>query len=188
MEKFLKKNDFGDATGVSAAQIIASCAKSKFRNDFLGFIEKFPDHLDRTCQVGHLTGSSLVVREKDHKILLMFHTKLQKWLQPGGHAEGDPNLARVALREAEEETGINDLKIYRIPIDLDIHIVSPPGEKEHKHFDVRYLVLAPEDSEPIGNHESQDLGWVNKNEIGSMGLDRGLIRMIETGFELISTM
>ena len=77
MEKFLKKNDFGEATGVSAAQIIASCAKSKFRNDFLGFIEKFPDHLDRTCQVGHLTGSSLVVREKDHKILLMFHHSIK---------------------------------------------------------------------------------------------------------------
>ena len=92
MEKFLKKNDFEESTDVSVAQIIASCTKLKFRNDFLDFIEKFPDHLDRTCQIGHLTGSSLVVREKDHKILLMFHTKLQKWLQPGGHADGDPKV------------------------------------------------------------------------------------------------
>ena len=186
MTKFLEKIDFDDKTDLPVTEIITSCSNLKFRNDFIEFVKKFPNHLDRTCQIGHLTGSSLVVREEDHKILLLFHTKLQRWLQPGGHADGDPNLARVALREAEEETGIKNLKIYQPPIDLDIHIVCPPDEKEHKHFDVRYLTLAPKDSEAIGNHESQDLRWFNKSEIDSMGLDQGLIRMIETGLEVIS--
>ena len=81
---------------------------------------------------------------------------------------------------------LDNLKIYQIPIDLDIHIVRPPGEKEHKHFDVRYLMLAPEDSEPVGNHESQDLRWFAKDEVNSMDLDHGLIRMIETGLILIN--
>ena len=78
------------------------------------------------------------------------------------------------------------MKIYLPPIDLDIHVVNPPGEKEHRHFDVRYLVLAPSDSEPVGNHESQDLRWFDKSELKSMKLDEGLIRLLETGFELMS--
>ena len=77
MKKFLEKNDLDDLTDISVGRIVTSCINSKFRNDFLDFVEKFPNHLDRTCQTGHLTGSSLVVREEDHKILLLFHTKLQ---------------------------------------------------------------------------------------------------------------
>ena len=88
MKKFFNRNDFDEARDISVAQIITSCIKSELRDDFLDFIDEFPDHLDRACQIGHLTGSSLVIREEDNKILLLFHTKLQKWLQPGGHADG----------------------------------------------------------------------------------------------------
>ena len=78
MKKFLEKNDFDSLTDISVAQIVASCGNSKFRNDFLDFVEKFPDHLDRTCQIGHLTGSSLLVRDEENKILILFHTIIQK--------------------------------------------------------------------------------------------------------------
>ena len=71
------------------------------------FIDAHPDALHRSCLEGHLTGSAAVVDPSTRQVLLLFHAKVQRWLQPGGHADGDGNLARVALREAEEETGID---------------------------------------------------------------------------------
>jgi 8-oxo-dGTP pyrophosphatase MutT (NUDIX family) len=133
--------------------------------------------LDRTCRPGHLTGSALVVDPSDRRILLLFHAKLQRWLQPGGHADGDADLARVALREATEETGIEGLRLVEPPVDLDVHVVDPPGEDAHQHHDVRYLVVAPARSVPVGNHESEALRWVTEADLPSMGADAGLTRL-----------
>ena len=126
---------------------------------------------------GHLTGSALVIDPADRKILLMFHTKLKRWLQPGGHADGDGDLARVALREASEETGIEGLRVCEPPVDLDIHVVDPPAEEAHEHHDVRFLVVAPPGAVPVGNHESQGLRWVTYGELESLGADVGLLRL-----------
>ncbi len=138
-----------------------------------------PGPLDRTCRPGHLTGSALVVDPSDRRILVLFHAKLQRWLQPGGHADGDGDLARVALREAAEETGIEGLRVVEPAVDLDVHVVDPPAEDAHQHHDVRFLVIAPPGSVPVGNHESEALRWVSVDELPALGADEGLLRLAE---------
>lgn len=140
-----------------------------------------PGALDRTTMPGHLTGSAVVFNHDATATLLMFHTKLQRWLQPGGHADGEANLARVALKEATEETGIEGLEIVDPAIDIDIHEVSPPDDPTHLHYDVRFLVFAPVGAEPQGNHESQDLRWVRFEDLADYDLDEGLHRLITAG-------
>ncbi len=144
---------------------------------FLALMNAHPDALDRRCRPGHLTGSALVLDATGTETLLLLHTKLGRWLQPGGHADGDGNLARVALREATEETGIPGLRIHPTPVQLDIHRVAPPTEDAHLHYDVRFLVLAPADAQPQPNHESQALRWVPLDGLADMGCDPGLIAL-----------
>lgn len=142
------------------------------------------DAADRTTRPGHLTGSAFVIDATAEHALLLFHTKLQRWLQPGGHADGDMNLAAVALREATEESGIDGLRVWPEPIDLDIHRVAPPKEDPHLHLDVRYLVVAPPGAQPSGNEESQALRWVAEADLTTYDVDAGLLRLADRAFTL----
>ncbi|MEE9414801.1 MAG: NUDIX hydrolase [Acidimicrobiales bacterium] len=137
--------------------------------------------LVRSCRPGHLTGSALVVDSVGERVLLLFHSKLQKWLQPGGHADGDANLAAVALREATEETGIWGLRVVVPAIDLDIHRVDPPAEDSHEHHDLRFLVIAPPNAIVDANHESQGSQWVTAEELAKIDVDEGTRRLAAAG-------
>ena len=147
----------------------------------LAWIDDHGDALLRTCLAAHLTGSALVVSHDASNVLLLHHTKLQRWLQPGGHADGEGNLAATALKEATEETGMAGLQVVVPAVDLDIHEVAPPREGPHLHLDVRYLVVAPAGSEPTGNHESTELRWVDPADLDAYTPDPGLRRLIENG-------
>ena len=187
MNAIYDQADLVKRKGVSAQAVVTAVPGSgPEQKRILTLLADYPDALERSCRPGHLTGSALVIDPADHRILLLYHSKLQRWLQPGGHADGDSDLARVALREAAEETGIKGLRVVEPAIDLDVHVVNPPDEDPHEHHDVRFLVVAPSGAEPIGNHESQELRWIFSNDLGSIDADSGLCRLADRGLALVS--
>lgn len=157
--------------------------QEQLRAQMLAFAHQHPDVLLRTCDEGHFTGSALVVDPGRDQFLLMFHAKAELWLQPGGHADGHADLADVALREATEETGIEGLHVVRPAIDLDIHVFRPRVGPSHTHLDVRYLVLAPPESDAPGNEESHEVRWVGLDDLAGYGVDDGLLRLARRGLE-----
>jgi len=158
--------------------------QARLRARVLGFVATHDDAAQRTCHDGHLTGSALVVDDSAERVLVLFHRKARRWLQPGGHADGDTNLAAVALREATEETGIASLRVARPAIDVDVHRVHFAGEHAHLHLDVRFLVMAPPGAVGLRNDESEALRWVTLDELGSLDVDAGTVRMAKRGLEL----
>jgi 8-oxo-dGTP pyrophosphatase MutT (NUDIX family) len=156
-------------------------AQERAQRHMLAFLDSHPDALHRTCLAGHLTGSALVVNAQGDKALFMLHTKLRRWLQPGGHADGDPDLAAVALKEASEETGITGLSVDPRPIDLDVHEVLTPKDAAHLHLDVRYLVRAPKGAVEQGNEESQALAWHDFAGVRALGTDDSTLRLTRLG-------
>jgi 8-oxo-dGTP pyrophosphatase MutT (NUDIX family) len=117
---------------------------------------------ERTHLPGHITGSVWVVDEAKEYVLLTHHAKLNRWLQLGGHADGDENVLRVALREAEEETGLKNFRLLSNTIfDIDIHPI--PERKDfpaHDHYDIRFLLQADRREKIIISEESHDVAWI----------------------------
>ncbi|KAF1003384.1 MAG: hypothetical protein GAK28_04745 [Luteibacter sp.] len=131
--------------------------------DWLAIMDR-PFH--RETLEGHFTGSAWLVSADGERVLLMHHRKLGRWLQPGGHADGDADLAGVALREAEEETGLRDLAVVPGIFDLDAHRIPARGhEPEHWHFDVRYVVVARGSEDFAINEESLAMAWRPVSEL-----------------------
>ncbi|HED64922.1 MAG TPA: NUDIX domain-containing protein [Planctomycetes bacterium] len=153
------------------------------RERMLAFLERHPDALERTCAEGHFTGSALVLDAERRRVLLTHHRKLGRWLQLGGHADGDGNLPRVALRESIEESGIATLTIDPNPIDLDIHrIPARPGEPAHLHLDLRFLVHAPANAREAISEESLELAWFDPAEAAALDLDESVHRLLRFAF------
>ena len=129
---------------------------------------------------GHFTGSAWVLSPDGEQALLMHHKKLDKWLQVGGHADGNPDLSAVAMREAFEETGIENLQlIAEQTFDVDVHTIpARKNEPEHNHYDVRYLLQSPV-WQLSPNHESCDMDWFSPDEIVAMTDNHSIQRMVQ---------
>lgn len=135
-------------------------AEREVAEQFLALLEDPANPFVRERLEGHLTGGVWLVSGDGRRILMTHHRKLDRWLQLGGHADGDTDMARVALKEAEEESGLADLRVEGGIFDLDRHWI--PERKDvpgHWHYDMRYVIRANGSEAYVVSEESLDLAW-----------------------------
>jgi 8-oxo-dGTP pyrophosphatase MutT (NUDIX family) len=162
---------------------IAHPAESSVVGRMRGFVSSHEDCFVRSCLVGHVTGSAWVLSADHTKVLLTHHAKLGRWLQLGGHCDGEADPFRVALREACEESGLGELRApdpgdEELPLDVDVHsIPARPGEPAHLHYDVRYLLVAGPDPRLVRSPESRDLRWVERSRLDELSREESLLRL-----------
>jgi len=148
------------------------------------FVRVHENCFDRACLEGHITGSAWVVSPDHRAVLLTHHAKLHRWLQLGGHSDGEPNPFEVALREAREESGMERFREPSgeetpVPFDIDVHrIPERRNEPAHLHLDLRYVLIAEPGQTIEQTEESNDLRWVPVAEIETLTREESLLRMV----------
>lgn len=142
------------------------------------FVRREPECFERSCPEGHITGSAWLVDPRGKRVLLTRHRKLNRWLQLGGHADGEDNVLAVAVREAKEESGLSRIDVISPEIfDVDIHeIPERPGEPAHLHYDVRFALRAKA-TEVTVSDESHELAWVDILRLKEITQEPSMLRM-----------
>jgi 8-oxo-dGTP pyrophosphatase MutT (NUDIX family) len=148
--------------------------------EIIRFTEAHADCLLRSCVPGHLTGSAWVVSPDRTQTLLTHHQKLDKWLQLGGHADGDGDLLAVALREAREESGLTRVRAVSMEIfDCDRHLIpARKSDPAHYHLDLRFLIEADPTEPLVISTESKALAWVDLARVTTLNPEESMARMV----------
>jgi 8-oxo-dGTP pyrophosphatase MutT (NUDIX family) len=147
------------------------------------FAETHADCFERSCIPGHITASAWIVSADRGDALLTHHAKLGRWLQLGGHCDGDADPFVVALREAREESGMEEFseasgEAVPLPLDMDIHrIPARSTEPAHDHLDLRYLLIAAPGQSIVVSEESHDLRWVSRSAIETLTDEESVLRL-----------
>jgi 8-oxo-dGTP pyrophosphatase MutT (NUDIX family) len=152
-----------------------------FKERILSFIEQYHDCFERSLEVGHITASCWLVNKDNSKALLLHHTKLNAWFQLGGHCDGDSDVLAVAIKEAQEESGIESIVAVQPAIfDIDVHLIPANSrEKAHYHYDIRFLLRVAGDYDVVQNRESKELRWIDKNRGSLPTQNQSVVRMFE---------
>ncbi len=180
-----------------AAAIIAhfvppDASQRDSRDRILAAVAGQADVASRTAMPGHLTASAAVVDPATGLALLCFHPKVRRWIQTGGHADGDTNLRAVAWREADEESGLGALAIWSTPVDLNVHAAggTDPRAEPPLHLDTRFLIRCEpgRSRRPTVSPEGLDLRWCGDRELEELDVDpvtRRLVRAARTLSEVL---
>lgn len=131
----------------------------------LEFMHQYDNCFERSLTIGHFTASAWLLNKDGNNALLMHHAKLNKWVQLGGHCDGDHDVLRVAIKEAQEESGMQHIvPVHHNIFDIDIHLVpANPKEAAHYHYDVRFLLQVTSNETFVQNSESKELRWIGKD-------------------------
>ena len=161
-------------------------------------VEAHSNCFDRNCRPGHITAAAWIVSTDRRRALLAHHRKLDRWLQLGGHADGQYDVEEVALREAREESGLTRFEIVHIngvmmPFDIDVHEISARYDADgqqledaHEHHDIRFLMVSGCDDDPRASDESHEVAWFTPNEIRERTTEESILRMLHKALELLS--
>lgn len=147
------------------------------------FVRETSPCFERDNAAAHLTGSACVVNPARDAMLLLHHIKLDMWVQPGGHADGDADLLRVAVRETAEETGLPEDVIRVVSpevFDVDVHAIpTHNGVPRHVHYDVRFLLDVDDHLDLPGNRtEAHHVAWVPLRTVRRFNPILSLHRMV----------
>lgn len=155
--------------------------EAAFVSQTIAFVQENDGFWQRTTLEGHLTGSAWVLSPDHSQVLLIHHAKLDRWFQPGGHADDtDDSLLETARREAQEECGMTQLTLLQPGIfDIDIHTIPAKGhEPEHLHYDIRFVFST--DTDAGNEHDQQEIKamqWVPVAEMQKETVPSSLRRM-----------
>ncbi|HVT29131.1 MAG TPA: NUDIX hydrolase [Lacipirellulaceae bacterium] len=161
-------------------------------------VESHPNCFERTCRPGHITAAAWILSTDRRRSLLTHHRKLDRWLQLGGHADGQWLVEEVALREAREESGLAEFDIVPIdgaimPFDIDVHEIPAHYDEEgtliedaHEHHDIRFLLIARSGDEPTISDESHDVAWFTPEEVLQHTGEESVLRMLRKALELLA--
>ncbi|MFK7739314.1 MAG: NUDIX hydrolase [Planctomycetota bacterium] len=158
---------------------------------FEQFVASHDDCLLRSCVPGHITASAWILSPTRDAALLTHHKKLGKWLQLGGHVDGEAAVEQACLREAQEESGMQRFTLVQagselVPLDLDVHeIPARKLEPRHLHWDVRFLLLAAPDQPLVLSEESHDLAWAPLNRLRDFTEEESVLRLQRKSVELL---
>jgi 8-oxo-dGTP pyrophosphatase MutT (NUDIX family) len=165
-------------------------AQDTLRHAVLAFLAARPDGCLRECVPGHVTASALVLDDTGTHALLTLHPRFGRWLQLGGHCEAtDSDIVSAALREATEESGIDDLTIDSGLAAVHVHPVTCSLGVPTRHLDMQYIVHAAADAEIAVSDESLDLRWwplealPEDCDFGLTQLAQAAVRRIQTSVE-----
>jgi len=156
-------------------------AECEYKKTICAFLNQYENAFDRSLEVGHITASCWLVNKDNTKALLTHHRKLDRWFQLGGHCDGDTDVLAVALKEAQEESGIMSIEpVHKGIFDVDVHFIPEnKKEKAHYHYDVRFLLQVMSDEDIVVGDESHDLAWISKERSCLPTDERSVTRMFE---------
>lgn len=147
-------------------------------------IEHFDDLLTRENTLCHMTSSCYIINKTHDKVLMIYHNIYKSWAWTGGHADGDSDFLHVALKEAQEETGLNNFKVLSDKtISLDVlnvpgHIKKGKFVSPHLHLNVTYLLEAEENESLIVNEEeTSGVKWIPLDEIDKYSTEPDMITL-----------
>ncbi len=163
----------------------------------VALVRQHANCFDRACRPGHITGSAWILSPDHRHCLLTHHTKLNRWLQLGGHADGQTNVEQVALRKAREESGMTNFELVIVdgallPLDVDVHVIprrtDDAGcvfEDAHEHHDIRFLLVAGPGQQILASCESHEVAWFSTEEVLRVTDEESVLRMLYKSLALL---